>query len=325
MVANHSFFSESAQSPINKGNYNPDISICIATFRRPERLTRLLESLSRLSIGSAFTVEVIVVDNDAAETARLIVDKTIESFPYPLYYVVEQQQNISHARNRGVQEARGTWVAFIDDDEEASRNWLKAYWQFQLQQPGDGYFGRVIPRLEQDTAPSWMDLNHFFARTRYATGELVPDFKTPTCNAFIRRSWFDQYQFDPRFGLSGGEDGELFRRMRDDGALWYWCDEAVTYEYYPPERVCCRWLLQRAFSGGTVYTRLHKLHHPHFFQQLSAGLRATAGLMLFSVISPFEIFRGRAYVVKRLMRVSTQLGHLWTLLNLKYEEYSQQG
>jgi succinoglycan biosynthesis protein ExoM len=298
----------------------PDISVCIATFRRPQQLARLLDSLRSLSGRDAFTLEIIIVDNDAAETARPVVATVQSTYSYPLHYCVEPRQNIAHARNRAVQAARGTWTAFIDDDETAEQNWLAAYWHMLTQKPGDGYFGPVLPYLEQ-AAPAWMDKDMLFGFPRYPTGTRLLAKDTYTGNAFIRRSWFDTHTFDPRFGLTGGEDSELFARMSDAGAVFYWCDEAVTHEHYPLERVCFRWLLQRAFRGGMTYTYIHKIRRPRFVQHVLGMVKAVGGICIFVLILPFDMLCGRAYGARRLMRIGVQIGHIWGFLNLTYEEY----
>jgi glycosyltransferase involved in cell wall biosynthesis len=149
--------------------YTPDISVCIATFRRPQGLARLLDSLQRLSGRGDFTLEIVIVDNDAAETARPVVEALQRTYPDRLHYCVEPCQNIAYARNRAVQAARGTWIAFIDDDETAEKNWLAAYWYMLTQKPGDGYFGPVLPRFDQ-AIPAWMDKEMLFGRPRFPTG-----------------------------------------------------------------------------------------------------------------------------------------------------------
>jgi succinoglycan biosynthesis protein ExoM len=304
-----------------------DISICVSTLRRPQRLARLLESLRGLAGTDAYRLEIVVIDNDAAASARPIVDACQEDYPHPIRYGVEPQQNIALARNRTVQMARGTWVAFIDDDEVATPHWLAAYWQMQRQCPGDGYFGRVMPRLEQESAPTWLDQDVFFALPRFATGTPMLGPSTYTTNALIRRCLFDTHPFDPSFKF-GGEDIDLFSRMIDTGAQFYYCDEAVTTEYYPPERVCFRWLLKRHFRGGFLYTRIDRQRRPGFARQLPGLIKALGGIGLFTLMVPFEAWRGSAYAVKRILRLSLQVGHVWEFCHLSrffealtFEEY----
>ena len=304
-----------------KDNVAPDISVCIATFRRPQGLARLLESLQAVCEGDdEFIVEIIVVDNDVGETARSLAGSMRKRFK-SLRYFVEARQNIADARNCCVREARGTWIAFIDDDEVAGNNWLTAYWRMAAEKAGDGYFGPVLARLEH-SVPSWMDRELLFGRPRFPTGtRLSDDRQMRTGNAFIRRSFFSSFKFDFRYGLTGGEDSDLFGRLSDNGAVFYWCDEAETFEYYPIERLSLRWLVQRSFRGGYTYTLIKRNRQPGFWRQIPGLVKAVGGVVAFGLMLPFELLRGRKYTAKRLLRICTQLGHIWAFLNLRYEEY----
>jgi len=296
-----------------------DISVCIATFRRPEGLRRLLCSLWPFCGGDEFRIEIIVVDNDAAGTARLVAERSSSKVDC-LRYCIEPQQNIAHARNRAVREARGNWIAFIDDDEVAAKNWLAAYWHMVKNKPADGYFGPVLPQFEC-AGPAWLHKDVFFARPRYASGTKLCAGQMRTTNAFIRRSLFITHNFDPSYGLTGGEDSDIFARMVDAGAEFYWCDAAETSEYYPRERLRLRWLLQRAFRGGLTHTRIKRRRQQRYYEQIPGLVKAVVGICVFSLILPIEIVRGRKYVAKRLLRLSVQIGHISAFFNLTYEEY----
>jgi succinoglycan biosynthesis protein ExoM len=93
------------------------VSVCIATYRRAERLAAVLDDLTRLT---RLPDEVVVVDNDAAASARPVVEHRLrEGAPFPIRYAVQPVKNISLTRNKTVELAGGDWLAFIDDDERA--------------------------------------------------------------------------------------------------------------------------------------------------------------------------------------------------------------
>src|SRR5262245_57259997 len=99
------------------------LSVCICTFRRPHLLGELLEALAAQE--AAPPIEVVIVDNDPDASAT----PAIESFrcrhpALALRSFHEPVQNIARARNRAVAEARGEWLALIDDDERPGRRWL---------------------------------------------------------------------------------------------------------------------------------------------------------------------------------------------------------
>ncbi len=99
-------------------------SICIATFKRPKLLDKLLESLVTQNIRSDLNLEIIVVDNDNNKSAELILKNYIDQYNIIFKYLIEPIKNISLARNKGVANAKGEYILFIDDDEIASPNWI---------------------------------------------------------------------------------------------------------------------------------------------------------------------------------------------------------
>ncbi len=294
-----------------------DVSICIASYRRPEGLSRLLDSLERLKLPIGIQIETIVVDNDRDASAASIAHSRSRSLE-PIHYCVEPQRNIALARNRALSEASGEWILFIDDDEVADENWIMEYLKLVEHEPCDGAFGPVLPRLEEVVTP-WLDIPTFYTQRRHATGKTLGADDLFTSNAMVRRRLFDERSFDPSYGLTGGSDSELFGRMSRSGARFVWCDEARVVEFVPPERHCFGWLAQRAFRGGCVHSRLARSNAPG--DSLRRALRAVVLLGAFAALSPFSALRGRRPLARVVLRICTQAGHLWSLMGRSYEEY----
>jgi len=144
-----------------------DVSICIATYRRPEGLSRLLDSLERLKLPIGIRIETIVVDNDSDASAASIALSRSGSIE-PLHYCVEPCRNIALARNQALSEASGEWILFIDDDEVADENWISEYLKLVEREPCDGAFGPVLPRFEV-SGPGWIDIDTCFWDERLST------------------------------------------------------------------------------------------------------------------------------------------------------------
>ena len=183
-----------------------------------------------------------------------------------------------------------------------------------------GWLGPVLPQLERNVTP-WLDTESFYSRPRHASGTPVPREELRTGNAFLPRELFEQVRFDPAFGLSGGEDLDLFSRLRASGVRFSWCDEAVVTELVPAERHRLVWLSSRAFRGGVVHTRIAR--RAGRCSVTAAVLpRALAGLAAFTLALPAATLRGRPFGARVWLRLCTQAGHLWACAGGTYDAYA---
>ena len=106
---------------------SPTIVVAALTYKRPELLAALLESLLKLERPAGWTVRFLIIDNDPDASARETVEAAAEAFGGLLDYVVEPEPGIPFGRNRAMREAvaRGASLqCFIDDDGIAEPTWL---------------------------------------------------------------------------------------------------------------------------------------------------------------------------------------------------------
>lgn len=231
------------------------ISVCICTYKRPEQLGLLLESLSKQTFPLA-NFEIIVVDNDYSASARSVVDEAIQLYP-SLYirYEIEPTQGISYARNRTVALAKGELLAFIDDDECASRNWLSDLVNTMEEYRADAALGPVVPRFPANTS-QWVIKSGFFERPRSTTGTFISSQTCRTGNALVVACKVKLRQpspFDNRFAQSGGEDRDLFRWLEEQGGKFVWCDEAEVLEEVPATRQSLGYMMERGLRVSANY------------------------------------------------------------------------
>ena len=99
------------------------IDICVCTYRRPA-LEETLHSIGMLNVPDGAAVRVIVADNDAVPSARDLVYRMASLLPFNVSYVHCPASNISLARNACLETATGDLMAFVDDDETVSPDWL---------------------------------------------------------------------------------------------------------------------------------------------------------------------------------------------------------
>lgn len=300
------------------------VSLCIATYRRPDRLAAVLEDLTH---QIRVPEEVVVVDNDAAASARSVVeDRLKKGAPYPIRYAVQPQKNISLTRNKTVELAGGDWLAFIDDDERAPPLWLSQLMDAAARFEADGVLGPVDPVVPA-TAPDWIRRGRFYEFPRMATGAVIPPNRLRFGNVLVKGSWLrgTGAPFDPALGLTGGEDGDLLSRLVQQGARIVWCDEAIVHEPVEPSRLSLRWLLRRALSGGQDFARhalagrygaMSTMKRARFF--FRALIQALAAAALALLVWPL----GRHHAARWLTTLSANIGKLSVFWGWRYREYA---
>jgi glycosyltransferase involved in cell wall biosynthesis len=112
----------------NYENHKINFSVIITSYRRPQLILTVLESISQQEYDFN-NLEVIVVNNDPSDTeteeaVTFAREKLFLHHPEVLRYTTCKAPGISNARNVGICSARGKYIAFIDDDAVASPNWL---------------------------------------------------------------------------------------------------------------------------------------------------------------------------------------------------------
>ena len=202
-------------------------SVIVCTYNRARSLARTLGCLARQDIPSATLWEVIVVDNNSRDETRAVVEEAQRSSPN-LRYEFEARQGLSHARNHGIDAARGEILLFTDDDVCPERDWVQRILEGMAQHGCDACGGYIAPDWEVPP-PSWLtERFHGFLAVRTSSTEtfrITSLSDTPFgANMAFRRSAFQEFGvFDVTRGrrgtvLSSGEDGELFERLLAGGA-----------------------------------------------------------------------------------------------------------
>jgi succinoglycan biosynthesis protein ExoM len=300
------------------------VTLCIATYRRPERLAALLQDLTR---QSRVPDEVVIVDNDAGASARGVVEERRRlGAPYPIRYAVQPQQNISMTRNATVELAASEWLAFIDDDERAPQHWLAQLMNAAERYGADGILGPVDPVVPA-SAPDWIRRGRFYEFPRMASGTQVPPNRLRFGNVLVRAEWLRgaSQPFDPELGLTGGEDGDLLSRLVQQGARIFWCDEAVVSEPVEPSRLSLNWLLRRALTGGQNFAR-HSLAGRYgrmtFAKRVNFFLVALAKAVVAAAMALLTWPLGRHHAARWLAALWANFGKLSAYWGSRFRQYT---
>ena len=107
---------------------SPLVSVIIPTYNRSSFVLEALDSVLKQTIED---FELIVVDDGSTDET----EKALAQYQGRFIYHLQGNQGVSAARNRGIQTARGKWIAFLDDDDLWMPEKLETQIRFFSQNP----------------------------------------------------------------------------------------------------------------------------------------------------------------------------------------------
>ena len=131
-------------------------SVVICTYNRAAYLAQTLESVVKQNFPTN-RFEILIIDNNSPDNTEEVAFAFRGQYDHlNIRYIKELQQGISYGRNRGVLEAKGEFIAFIDDDETIKSDYLNSLDAF-FQEYNDASLcgGPVVPVYEV-TRPNWL-------------------------------------------------------------------------------------------------------------------------------------------------------------------------
>ena len=229
---------------------SPQVTIAIPTMRRAASLKRAVDSVLSQTGVDLDTIEILVVDNDPDASARDLI-ATYASCPVTVVYGHEPEPGVANARNLILEMARAPLIAFLDDDQSASPDWLHHLLAAYSTYKPMITFGPVETALPDDAHPHAEYLKDFFSRIGPENSGIYDEFYG--CgNSLFDMSQFKNYM--PLFGAesneTGGEDDRLFSRLDQDGHKFGWAAGAIVMEHVPESRANLRYTLRRTFAYG---------------------------------------------------------------------------
>ncbi|MFH1081413.1 MAG: glycosyltransferase [Pseudomonadota bacterium] len=241
----------------------PMISVIVCTYNRAQTLRRMLEGFFSQQDLDRLKHELIVVDNNSTDDTPQVAKKFSNKPGF--FYVLESRQGLSFARNRGIAEAAGDFVSFLDDDVIVDSRWLASLQKCLDETHADAVGGKVDLNF-QAPPPAW--LGPLF-RMHLAELDLDPTrlvgldrYGYSGCNVTFRKQALqDIGGFDVTLGRIGTqlrcyeETVVLYRIQSAGGKLVY--DAAVRVEHLVgPERMIWPYFKRLVVSQGISLSML---------------------------------------------------------------------
>jgi succinoglycan biosynthesis protein ExoM len=293
--------------------------VAIASFRRPDDLRTLLESLLDPANASAHTMDILVVDNDPAGSA----EATVKSFP-SVRYVLESQPGIAEARNRSLDvfvDADGSYdaIIFVDDDEFVGAGWYTELADAAQRSTAGVVTGPVISIFPEST-PKWITRGGFMQRAGHRDGERLT--AAATNNTLLK--WVDWQRagaprFDRSFSSTGGSDARLFADLIREGVTIEFCRKAEVFEPVPLDRMTLRWVSRRAFRNGVVLARIGVTKRGAALTFAQGGYLAVSGFA-FGLV---DLVRVRGLHARSFNRFLNGVGVMSSFFGARVHEYKR--
>lgn len=238
------------------------LSVVIATFNAGMMTCKSLNALTSQTLSHG-KFEIIVVDNNSTDHSLSQIKKVSDKYDYIRVYI-ETKQGVSNARNRGIKEASGEYILFLDGTKQAGENIIQLVMDDFLNQNPEplSVGGRYVPRFET-RKPFWFEdsfeIRDWGNKKRFLTPEeAYTGFVGGVCS-FRKGLLLKVNGFNPHLGPSGnkprgGEEPDLYRKIfelqPDNTKTIFYDPDIKVYTRVPKERLTLRYRLRRGFGFG---------------------------------------------------------------------------
>lgn len=285
-----------------------DISVVICTYNRSRHLKNILKSLAEQDVPVELSWEIVVIDNNSMDDTKDVVADFKLKTSISVLYFTEEKQGLSHARNRGIVEAGGKYVAFTDDDAIAEKRWLASLHQGLMKYDCECVGGKIFLKTEK-AIPGWLkeELWGFLGYLDYGDKEISFDNELYPFggNMVFAKDVFNKTgYFNPNFGRIGdkdfgGDEYELFTRFLASGGKGMYIPSAIVYHVIGREKLQKKYFRKLHFRAG----------EQRALNEQAEYTRKIYGIPLF--VFP-QLFRSIArYIAKPTMRM--QMNVWWII------------
>ena len=224
------------------------VSIIICTYNREKYIRPLLESLAKNDYPTT-DYEIVLVDNNCTDNTHYVCKVFAQAHPETAFrYVVEPEQGLSAARNKGIKEAKGDIIIYVDDDALVDTDYIRIYAEHFASHPQTMAAGGPIEPLYETKEPSWMSPYTKALLTAWMNyGDKVCEYPKGRYpgggNAAYRKVVFDQVGlFNTDLGRKGtallaSEEKDIFDKMHALGMQVLYLPTPVLHHIIPQTKL----------------------------------------------------------------------------------------
>lgn len=211
------------------------VSIIIPTYNRARLIERAIDSIENQGFSD---YELLIVDDRSTDNSKEIIESRIAKNPRIRYLYNERLKGCSGARNFGMDQAKGEFIAFLDSDDEWADGHLATGIQaLQEHKQADLFFGNRI-NVDLDTKEELLNYfeyvgapeslqpekclgDYHFIRQGLVKG-LIRGNLVSIETSILRSGWLGDFRFDESLLVSGDRDFFLRISLRSNALAILW-------------------------------------------------------------------------------------------------------
>ncbi|MEH2446947.1 MAG: hormogonium polysaccharide biosynthesis glycosyltransferase HpsE [Nostoc sp.] len=251
-----------------------DFTVAIPTYNGAKRLPKVLDLLLKQTGIEKLNWEIIIIDNNSHDNTNQVIEHYQKNYSQNicLRYFFEKKQGITFARMRAISEARGEFIAFVDDDNLLVSNWILESYNFGKEHPQAGaWSGQIHGDFEVKPPENFERIQAFLAIREHGSNPHLFDaanLRLPPGAALVVRKQVWCENVPQRSTLSGKLPG-IFVQGDDYEALLYihyggwqiWYNPSMhTYHQIPHWRLEKNYLLTLARGCGLCIFQLRLIN-----------------------------------------------------------------
>lgn len=237
------------------------LSIIICTYNREQYIYHTLQCVAQCQAPQQGH-ELLLINNQSTDSTHDEYLRFQNDYPdTPIRYFYETSQGLSHARNRGLREAKGDWIVFLDDDAFVESDYLVRLEQHIKNLPDMAAFGgKILPLFENGQTPEWLGRWTLIWLSALDMGSQVKLFSGKQypigANMGIARKVADKIGlFDTNLGRKGknfigGEEKDYFSRIKRLHQPIYYLPDVTVHHCVPPSRTTDNYIRKLGWGVG---------------------------------------------------------------------------